>query len=192
MAKVMASVMSQYEDVVNQMVLGSGEEPLKKLMGAEAFATATGIIVLDKSYRDLKQTFVPFHTHLGHPASFTGIARFAPTAEDIAAHRQLMLTYQRSHRTGLSLPGLIIHASGEITIFYAPAFDRERVTFEVIHSNGWVERADVGTWDLEQAFVTGTLSVWMREGNLSIPMDAVGGQVFVHYRPIDLWERKEL
>jgi hypothetical protein len=121
-------------------------------------ATEQSVDVADTMYQSLKGSFVPFHTHLGYPASFHGLARFAPTAEDIWAHRSLMKKFAKTNGTDLTIPGMILHASGEVTLFWAGNSDSQPVRIEVISSNG-VERGEVFVRDLAWAVESGTLVV---------------------------------
>ncbi|MCB4757279.1 MAG: hypothetical protein LHV69_09695, partial [Elusimicrobia bacterium] len=158
----------------------------------ETEATVDSVIVPEESYRRLEQAFVPFHTHLGYPHSFKGVARFAPTAEDVLAHQYLMQAHQKTHGTDLSLPGVIFHASGEVTIFYLMGSGAGRVQVTVLYPDGREETVQVSREVLEKAALTGELRVEKTEGNLTTVFDPVTGTVFVRREPMDLWDRQGL
>ena len=77
-----------------------------ELTKAEAFATSAGVAVLARAYRGVTGAFVPFHTHLGHPASFGGLARYAPTAADLCSRQAPTDLTARTHGSDRPLPGL--------------------------------------------------------------------------------------
>ncbi|MFN0116888.1 MAG: hypothetical protein ACKVQC_01175 [Elusimicrobiota bacterium] len=130
------------------------EKLLNVLLGAEAFSTEAGIMVLDKSYRHIQGTFVPFHTHLGHPENFTQWAPYSPTPEDISAHKSLMVSYRKTHGIHLNLPGVIFHSAGQISMFWVSqdgsgkvqlqVFDGEGKIFDVITSEKTLAYAYLG------------------------------------------------
>jgi len=125
----------------------------------KAFATETSVGVMEQAYANLDQAFLPFHTHLGHPHSFKGLARFAPTANDVRHHRMLMQRFAKSHGTGLDLPGVIFHASGEITAYWAGASDGYPIVLAIKSKNGHTTRGVTTVDDLEYAMTSGELSI---------------------------------
>jgi hypothetical protein len=159
-------------------VIVNGE--IKMFSGA---AGETEINISEESFAQVKGTFVPFHTHLGHPSSFHGVARFAPSAEDVLAHRYLMTKYAKTNGTSLDVPGVIFHASGEITLFWAPANDAGAVRFSVIYPSGARETALTTMEHLALAAETGEL-------NLNVA--GVGSMRTTQRlsRAIDLWDPK--
>jgi len=164
------AVAAAYADALPTNV--SGETLLK----AEAFSTSAGVAVLDKTYRSVTGAFVPFHTHLGHPESFHGLAQHAPTAADVWSHRALM------NRTGqdLSVPGVILHSDGTVTAFWAGRTDRSQVVFETL--GGQTGRTSVTA--LFAAEFTGELSVCV-EGDA-----AVSGERGLMGKAMPVWDRR--
>jgi hypothetical protein len=175
------------------VILISGD----KVTGMKVFdeeivaADETRVEIHMDAFDKLEGSFVPFHTHLGHPETFTGVARFAPTAEDIAAHQVVMLRYAASHNTSLQLPGVIYHAGGEVTFFWAPGIGGTNVRFSVRYLDGRVDTASADLDDMERACVTGVLPVTM-EGGLTLGGKTLpAGTLFVFGRPMDLWDRRK-
>jgi hypothetical protein len=148
---------------------------------ADASAGETEIHISESAYADLNGVFVPFHTHLGHPRSFHGAARFAPTAEDVLAHRYLMTKYAKTHGTSLDVPGVIFHASGEITLFWAGATDSDPVRLTVIHPSGARENALTTIESLAVAAESGELNLVMMGEGLLRGMEQA-------FHSVDLWD----
>lgn len=148
-----------FRDVTTRIDLQPGDSLSEILMTAEAFATEMGVVVLDKSYRALNQTFVPFHTHLGHPETFRGMARYAPTPHDIRAHQKLMKTHKTTHQTGTNLPGAIFHATGHLTLFWPGTRESQPIKVEVISPVNQVETSTTYLWSLKNAEHSGQLSL---------------------------------
>ena len=181
-------VMRRYPDVTRDIDNPAGSDLLSVLLGAEAFSTQAGVLVLEKSYRSLSGAFIPFHTHLGHPGSFHGAARFAPTAADVRAHRHLMTTLPGG---SLSLPGAILHTSGDITLFTVGESDAAPIRLWVRSASGEVSEAFSFVKDLEQASVSGELALVLMDEGCSrlvgawraLPAKDTGAK-------IDLWDQK--
>jgi hypothetical protein len=146
-------------------------------------ASETDVAVSPENYARLHGVFVPFHTHLGHPTSFHGVARFAPTAEDVLAHRYLMNAFAKSHGTSLRVPGVIVHASGELTYFWAPAMDNGAVRFTVMYPSGERESAVTTIEHLALASETGELNL------IVMGVSSMRGTERLS-RAIDLWDPK--
>jgi hypothetical protein len=127
----MTELENAYADVLADLQLPAGETIDSALANADAFAAGEEITVLDRAYRNIHGPFIPFHTHLGHPDSFHGAARFAPTASDAIAHRALMKKWSKVDGTSLALPGAIFHASGELTWFWVGEGKNAEVDFQV-------------------------------------------------------------
>jgi hypothetical protein len=186
----MKEVLARHAEAAAQIVRTPGKTVAEMVLEAEAFSTETGVLVLDKSYRALKGTFVPFHTHLGHPESFNGMARFAPTAADLQAHRALMERYQFSHHTHLNIPGMILHASGEVTLFWASSVESAAVRMEVRYPNGATESASVFPDQLRRAETTGELVPNIIGETVLSREFLPGGGIFAVYHQMDLWDCK--
>lgn len=153
----------------------------------ETRGTAESVVISSKLYADLKGAFIPFHTHLGHPATFKGLARFAPTAEDVFGHRELMRSLAKTHGTSLKLPGVIIHATGELTFFWVGENDDEPVVVRVISPSGRSEMGSVYVSQLEAAEVTGELALGLAPGIWLIhPEHNPFGEIITNY----LWDPK--
>jgi hypothetical protein len=183
---------------------GINNELLTSLMSAEAFSTETGVVVLDKTYRDLNGPFIPFHTHLGYPTSFEGLARFAPTAADVEAHRLLMSKQEKAvipeclyrgsmdprlRHAGMTTPGLILHASGEFTLFWPGADENDPVKLAVIE-NGRVKESSATEDQLRMAEKTGCLTLLQgsgKTGTFSVP----GIHFNMDYDRVVLWDERK-
>jgi hypothetical protein len=150
-------------------------------------ATETSVAISLEAYQNLGTAFVPFHTHLGHPHSFKGLARFAPTAADVRAHRALM-SDNAARGTSLRLPGVILHASGEVTMFWVGATDDVAVRYEVV-SRESRQMAQVSVQQLEIAERTGELVVQVL-GESAIRANSLGGMIYLTWTMIDLWDRR--
>ncbi|MBV9079627.1 MAG: hypothetical protein JO102_00745, partial [Elusimicrobia bacterium] len=175
-----AAALAAYPDVAAEIAASSDEARLNAVMSAEAFSTAAGVAVLDKAYRELPSSFVPFHTHIGHPESFLGAARYAPTAADIWAHRAVMARTATTHGSTVSMPGLIFHADGTVTTFWA---DSDDVAFEIIGASTVRVHASLNA--LGAAEVSGKLDVKSENGDLQ---PTTGERATFGTMP--LWDRK--
>jgi hypothetical protein len=171
-------VIDSYPDVT----AGMSKQDIYK---AEAFATKIGVMVMDKAYENLGSPFVPFHTHLGHPDSFRGLAAFAPTADDIRSHQNLMRRYQTSLNTNLTLPGLIVHASGELTLFWAGEDAGNKVRLKIYTTSG-VSQASTYVEQLKKAETTGELFV--SEGDSE---QSTWRSRLIVESNLELWDRKK-
>ncbi len=141
-----------------QLNLKTDAAAMRTLRTAEAFAAGEEIIVLDSSYRALAGSFVPFHTHLGYPENFVGMARFAPTAEDAIAHRMLMQRWKTNQQADMQ-PGVIFHSSGEITLFYVSEGKNARVRFDVYRAGKQLGESYSYVQQLADAELTGELTL---------------------------------